>query len=174
VREYLDPWRWGNMKDTPNSNETELRRRDVLKRGATATSALVVGGTAVSGAAAKKNKKNKKNTGGMRAVTLEFTWNPGNPFIVRSELEDPDGEQPASCIAPESKVKAVDTFLVDYEPENEGSTVTAYLNVRENRAQVLRDAIDTGDEFVFTSNAQECKYAPDFPFTIVKGTIKPV
>jgi hypothetical protein len=95
-----------NIKDPTDSSEPKLRRRDVLKRGATATSALIVGGTAVTGAAAKRNKR----TGGMTAITLEFQYQPGNPFKVLNPVNEL--EFPASCHASESDLSVASTVTV--------------------------------------------------------------
>lgn len=155
------------MKDPTDSKETELRRRDVLKHGAAVTGTLVVGGTAVSGTAAAKGKENGKNDGGMTAITWEGSHNPEDPFTIDSESLD--GDLPASCLAPNSEDKEVQQFFVKHVNKD----WTAFIVVREERADVLRDAIGTDEKFEWTPNAVECD-EDTLAIPVVRGTIKPV
>lgn len=156
------PAREVSMDDT-NPDEGGFTRRSVLRRGATAAGAAVVGAGALSGtAAADEHDGSDEKRGGRGRMNEEPDRN--TPFRVEHEGAEP---RPASCMSEQSAEQVYLRYNVDYCGQNDdGPTLwvipdEAPLATGEEEVYQFRSHVECRDSddvrVAFGPSNQECE-----------------
>lgn len=120
----------------------DLNRRDVLRKGATAGGALIVGSSAVGGTAARENEnrnENQRNGGRGQIGPRE-----DHAFEVREDvpfklMHHGETERQASCMSDDSAMQMYDKYMLTYCTGDEGWDVWLFVIPDEADVAVSRN-----------------------------------